>query len=164
MPADMIRRAQRLDEQSCRGILEKCTSGVLALSGTDGYPYALPLSYAPCGDAIYFHCAVKGYKLDCIRGDARVSFCVVERDEVAPERFTTVYRSVIVYGRMSIVTDADEIRRAAVLLAERYCPLETEESIDAAIESAWSRLAVLRLDIEHITGKQAAELIGKRDN
>lgn len=164
MSADMIRKAQRLDEQSCREILEKCTLGVLALSGTDGYPYALPLSYAPCGDAIYFHCAVKGYKLDCIRGDARVSFCVVERDEVIPERFTTVYRSVIVYGRMSIVTDEGEVRRAAELLAKRYFPHKTDESIDAAIERTWGRLAALRLDIEHITGKQAGELVGKRDN
>ncbi len=36
----------------CRG-----TSGVLALSGDDDYPYAVPISFVFDGAKLYFHCA-----------------------------------------------------------------------------------------------------------
>jgi hypothetical protein len=57
-------------------VLERGTSGVLALAGDDGYPYAVPLSYVYCGGKLFFHSAVQGHKLDAIARCDKASFCV----------------------------------------------------------------------------------------
>ena len=51
---EMRRKRQILSAQECISILEKDTSGVLALDGDDGYPYAVPLSYLYENGKIYF--------------------------------------------------------------------------------------------------------------
>lgn len=56
--------------------------GFLAMCGVGGYGYGLPMSYVADGDRIYFHCAPEGEKLDAIRENDRVSFCVVDRTRV----------------------------------------------------------------------------------
>ena len=106
---EMRRNKQALSDEECREILERCTSGTLAVLGDEGYPYAVPLSYVFINGHIYFHCARAGHKLDAIRACDKVSFCVIDRDEVIPEKFTTKYRSVIVFGRAREVTDPEEI-------------------------------------------------------
>ena len=63
---EMRRKKQALPPEMSAEILERGTSGVLALSGDDGYPYALPISYVYDGGHIYFHCAKSGHKLDAI--------------------------------------------------------------------------------------------------
>ena len=60
---EMRRKKQALSLAECARILYRGTSGVLALSGDGGYPYAVPLSYVYAGDRIYFHCAKQGHKL-----------------------------------------------------------------------------------------------------
>ena len=42
---EMRRNKQQLSNEECGEILRKSTAGVLAVSGDDGYPYAVPLSY-----------------------------------------------------------------------------------------------------------------------
>lgn len=93
------RRKQALSAQLCEEILRRGTSGVLALAGDGGYPYAVPMSYAFDGGKLYFHCAREGHKLDAIRREPKASFCVIDRDTVVPEEYTTYFRSVIfLYG------------------------------------------------------------------
>jgi nitroimidazol reductase NimA-like FMN-containing flavoprotein (pyridoxamine 5'-phosphate oxidase superfamily) len=41
----MRRNRQQLSEEKSIAILQKATSGVLALLGDNGYPYAVPISY-----------------------------------------------------------------------------------------------------------------------
>ena len=43
---EMRRHLQKLSLQENKDILTKATSGVLAVSGEDGYPYAVPMSFA----------------------------------------------------------------------------------------------------------------------
>ena len=68
---EIRRTKQLLSEKDCAEILNKCTSGVLALHGDNGYPYAVPLSFVYKGNCIYFHCALKGHKIDAIGRDNR---------------------------------------------------------------------------------------------
>ena len=95
---EMRRKRQALPQEGMDAVLQKGTSGVLAVSGDHGYPYAVPLSYVYDGKALYFHCAKAGHKLDGIRRDAKASFCVIDQDQVVPEEYTTYFRSVIVFG------------------------------------------------------------------
>ncbi|MBQ7355214.1 MAG: pyridoxamine 5'-phosphate oxidase family protein, partial [Clostridia bacterium] len=62
------------------------------------------------GGKIYFHSAVVGHKIDALRACDKVCFTVVDADEVVAEKFTTYYRSVIVFGRARILTDPADLR------------------------------------------------------
>ena len=109
---EMRRKRQALPPEACRAILEGGTYGVLALAGEVGYPYAVPLSYVYDGERLYFHCARAGHKLELIRRDGRASFCVIGQDQVVPAEYTTYFRSVIAFGRISILEDAGGKRAA----------------------------------------------------
>ena len=78
----MRRSRQALSWQETEEILRRGTSGVLALAGAEGYPYAVPLSYVYTQGILYFHCAKVGHKLESIRRCEKASFCVVDRDEI----------------------------------------------------------------------------------
>ena len=157
---EMRRFKQALTREQCGEILNRGTSGVLAAAGGGGWPYAVPLSYVWQNGKVYFHCAVTGHKIDAIRADSRVSFCVVDRDQIVPEKYTTYYRSVIVFGRVRILDDPEEKRRAAEALAVKYRP-GFPEAMAAEIDGSWERFLMVELDPEKITGKQAKELIGQ---
>ena len=156
----MRRNRQQLSKDECESILGRCTSGVLALTGDGGYPYAVPLSYVYANGAIIFHSAVQGHKVDAIRQDNRCSFCVIEQDDIRPAEFTTYFRSVIAFGRIHILEDADEKVQALRQLGRRYSP-NNEPGLQHEIDKSLDRVLLLRLDIEHLSGKQAIELTNK---
>ena len=156
---EMRRKRQQLTETECIEILKRNTSGVLAVSGDSGYPYAVPLSYVYDEHTLYFHCAKSGHKLDAIKDCDKVSFCVVDQDLVVPHEYTTYYRSVIVFGRASIVDQGDEIRSAIEKLAIKYYPDDSKDNRDLFIEKEYKALCMVKIQIERMTGKEAKELI-----
>lgn len=117
---EMRRNKQTLSREESIAVLNRGTSGVLAVSGDDGYPYAVPLSYAYHGSRLYFHCAKSGHKLDAIARNQKASFCVIDQDNVVPHEYTTYFRSVIVFGTARIVEDEAEKKRALEILAAKY--------------------------------------------
>lgn len=160
----MRRSRQELSRQDCDMILASCTSGVLALTGDGGWPYAVPMSYVYDGERIFFHCAKSGHKLDALQNEPRCSFCVVAQDKVSPEEYTTHFKSVIAFGRLRILDNEAEKRAAIEKLALRYAPLADSEAQSAEIERFWPALCMLELSIEHLSGKQAKELIPTQAN
>ena len=91
----MRRHRQQLSQGDCAAILSRGTSGVLAVAGDGGYPYAVPLSYVYQEGTLFFHCAKAGHKLDALRRCSKASFCVIDQDQVVPPEYTTYFRSVI---------------------------------------------------------------------
>ena len=81
---EMRRKKQSLPAEECVDILRRMLHGTLALLGDEGYPYAVPVSYVYADGKIYFHSALAGHKVDAIARDGRVSFSVVEQDDVKP--------------------------------------------------------------------------------
>ncbi len=155
---EMRRKRQQLSEAESIKVLQKGTSGVLALHGDDNYPYAVPLSYVLDENTLYFHSALTGHKVDAVKRNPKASFCVIDMDCILPERFTTCYRSVIAFGKVEVVEDPAEKRDAIEKLAQKYSPCHMDGA-PAEIQSAWAHLCILRLKIEHLTGKQAKELM-----
>lgn len=156
---EMRRKRQQLTDTECIEILKRNTSGVLAVSGDSGYPYAVPLSYVYDEHTLYFHCAKSGHKLDAIKDYDKVSFCVVDQDLVVPQKYTTYYRSVIVFGRASIIDQEDEIRSAIEKLAIKYYSDDSKDNRDSFIEKEYKALCMVKIQIEHMTGKEAKELV-----
>ena len=157
----MRRSKQKLSLKECEDILFCGSSGVLALAGDDGYPYAVPISYAYDGDCIYFHCAKAGHKLDAIRRNNKASFCVVAQDLVVPEEYTSYFRSVIAFGKVTFIEEPDEKRRALRILAEKYSA-EFLEGAEKEIEDKLSAVCIFCLEIEHLSGKEAIEFAEAR--
>lgn len=158
---EMRRKRQSLSTEECVAILERMPNGTLALYGDDGYPYAVPVSYVYADGKIYFHSAMQGHKVDAVRRNGNVSFCVVEQDDVKPAEFTTYFRSVIVFGKARILTDEDEKRNALCLLADKYS--HGEVGMEAEIAKGFNKLLMVEITVEHITGKEAIELVRKRN-
>ena len=157
---EMRRSRQSLTDQESIILLEEGSSGVLAVAGDDGYPYAVPLSYVYDSGSrdVYFHCALSGHKLDAVHKNPKVSFCVIGQDQVVPEEYTTYYRSVIVFGTVCVIEDQAEKTAAANKLAEKYTPDDTKEQRQKVVEESLSRMHMLKLQIEHMTGKESIEL------
>ena len=155
----MRRKRQQLSEKECRAVLERGTSGVLAVSGDDGYPYAVPLSYVYTEGKLFFHSAKSGHKIDAIRRNAKASFCVIDQDLVVPEEYTSYFRSIIAFGTIRILEDSQEKREAIEKLAVKYAPADSAANRARAIEREWAPLCMLEMTIDHLSGKQAIELV-----
>lgn len=155
---EMRRKKQLLGEKECVEILEKGTSGVLALLGDHEYPYAIPMSYVYDDSKIYFHSAKSGHKIDAIRKCSKASFCVVAQDEIHPEAYTTYYKSVIAFGKIRILEDENEIRQAMEKLAVKYHPKDKEANRAREITKGWNAFCMMELAVEHMTGKKAKEI------
>ena len=159
---EMRRKKQQLTQEETMVILREGTSGVLSLTGDEGYPYGVPLSYVYDGDKLYFHCAKEGHKIDAIRKNPKASFCVIAQDEIVPERYTTCYRSVIAFGSVRILENEGEKRRAIEELALKYAPEDSEENRQNYIEKDWEPLCMLEMTVEHLSGKEAIELVRRK--
>ncbi len=156
----MRRFKQQLDEAEVTRILKDNTSGVLALVDGNGYPYAVPLSYVYADGKIYFHSAKTGHKIDAVKNCKKASFCVIDKDDVQPEEYTTYYKSVIAFGSVEIVEDAEEALSAIKILGDKYYPSHDAE-LQNEIEKNKDLFAIIKFEIEHATGKQAVELLRK---
>lgn len=158
---DMRRKRQQLADADCIAILQKATAGTLALLGDNDYPYAVPISYVYDKGKLYFHSAMAGHKVDAIRRCNKASFCVIDQDDVRPEKYTTYFRSVIAFGRIRIVEDDAERVAIMRMLGNRYNP-HHDEALQKEMESGLAHMLAIRFDIEHLTGKEAIELVRQR--
>lgn len=161
---EMRRKRQQLSTDDSISILRNGTSGVLAVAGDDGYPYAVPISYVYDDGKLFFHGAKSGHKLDAIQRNCKVSFCVTDMDRVVPEEYTTYFRSVIVFGQIRILEDEAEKRAAIKKLAVRYAPDDSADHRQEAIDREYAPLCMLELTIEHMTGKESIELVNSKMN
>ena len=159
---EMRRTRQALPPEEISAVLERGTSGVLALAGDDGYPYAVPISYVYDGERIYFHSARAGHKLDAVRREPKASFCVIDQDQIVPAEYTTYFRSVIAFGTVRILEEDGEKRAAIEKLAVKYAPVDSRENRDSAIDREWAPLCMLEMSVEHLSGKEAIELVRQR--
>lgn len=155
---ELRRRKQALSVEENIQVLNRGTSGVLAVTGDDDYPYAVPLSYVYYNNKIFFHCAKTGHKLDAIAKNEKVSFCVIDMDQVVQEEYTTYFRSVIVFGKARILDD-EEKRRALEILTARYSPDQEKSHQLQAIEKDFNIVCMVEIAIEHMSGKEAKELL-----
>lgn len=157
----MRRNAQQLPDDEAKEILRRGSFGTLALLGDDGYPYSLPISYVYADGIIYFHSAKSGHKVDAIAKEPKASFSVVASDDVKPAEFTTYYSSVICFGHITAVTDEKEFVAATLALGEKYNP-GNREATEAEMARFAGHFLIYKMEIEHMTGKEAKELMMAR--
>ncbi|MCK4509744.1 MAG: pyridoxamine 5'-phosphate oxidase family protein [Desulfuromonadales bacterium] len=147
----MRRSDKALPDDATVSLLQAGEYGVLSTVDGEGQPYGVPLNYSFDGERLYFHCALKGHKLDNILANNKVSFCVVGRTKLLPAEFSTEYESVIVTGSASVV-QGDEKYQALVSLLEKYSADFIDEGRDYIVKLD-SRTKVVRVDVDSMTGK-----------
>jgi len=153
----MRRIKQLLSKEDTQKVMERCSNGVMACLGDDDYPYAVPFNYVYYNDKIYFHSAKAGHKLDSIIKNPKVSFAVVDKDQIVSEEYTSYFRSVIAFGKARIV-EGDEWYEAFSVLVEKYSLDRPKEEKVKEIEGC-QRSHIIAIDVDHITGKEAKELV-----
>ncbi|MDF2891616.1 MAG: Pyridoxamine 5-phosphate oxidase-related FMN-binding [Clostridia bacterium] len=107
MHREMRRKDRQTSTEAAMDILQRGEYGILATLGENNMPYAVPLSYANVENCIYFHCAKVGHKLDNIKANSKVSFCVVGDTKVIPNQFSTSFESIIAFGTAEIIEDKE---------------------------------------------------------
>ncbi|MGG7162352.1 pyridoxamine 5'-phosphate oxidase family protein [Clostridium ihumii] len=147
----MRRKDKEIKNKEAMELLKKCDHGVLSTVDSNGYPYGVPISYVYKNDSIYFHCAIEGKKLENILCNDKVSFCVVGDTKLIPEKFTFKYESVIVFGIASEVND-NEKNEVLLELIKKYAEDYVEKGKEYIINSC-AKTRVIKIDIEHISGK-----------
>ena len=149
----MRRKDKEIGTDEAINLLTNCEYGVLSTVGNDGQPYGVPLNYTYKDNCIYFHCALKGHKIDNIDDNPKVSFCTVGNTEVLPSEFSTNYVSAVAFGVASEVQGTERYD-ALVLLLEKFSPGFIEEG-KKYIEKLDKVTKVIKIQIQHISGKKA---------
>lgn len=151
MYKEMRRKDRQLPEDEIQHILNTADYGVLSTVSEDGTPYGIPLNYAYKENKIYFHCAAAGHKLDNIKENPQISFCITSDVEVVSNKFTTKYKSVILFGTAKEADDEDKLD-ILKLLIEKYSSAHIESGMKYIKEGA-KHTSIYEIEISHITGK-----------
>ena len=123
----------------------------------DNEPYIVTLNYGYDTDknALYFHNALQGLKIDFIKCNPNVCATVIDDRGYIMNECAHAYRSVVFWGKMSIVEDIVEKKHAMEILLnhlEDNPDIIKERSLKN--DEVYSELGILRLDIMEITGKK----------
>jgi hypothetical protein len=137
-------------------LLNICPVGRLGTIGKDGYPRIKPLNFIYLDGTIYFHSAREGEKIDDIDRDNRVIFEIDEplgyvKSDINPCSAKYLYRSVMIKGKAVVVDDDAERLLVLKLLMMKYRP---EGGYGEFLPEKLGITAVVRIDIEEITGKE----------
>ena len=154
---EMRRKRQQISNEECERVLRENVTGVLGVIGDGGYPYTVPVNYHYTDGKIYFHGAKSGHKIDSMLRNDKVSFCVIDRDDVDSEKMTTLYRSVIIFGRARVIDDTEEMIEKVREFGLRYNP--SLDAVNAEIKAELPGLRVFEITPEHMTGKVGKELL-----
>lgn len=142
--------------------MERCTNGILACMGDEDYPYAVPVSYTYTEGKIYIHSAKAGHKIDAIIKHPKVSFTVVDEDQIVSAEYTSYFRSVIAFGKARLA-EGEERLEAFRDLVEKYSGDQPEQSKMDSIEKC-TNSHMIAIDVDHITGKEAIEFVRMKES
>lgn len=147
-----IRRADRaVSESEAKTIVQQGEYGVLSTASADGQPYGVPLNYCYVNDAVYFHCAAEGHKIENLVANDKVSFTVVGKTEVQPDKFTSKYSSAIVFGKATEIFGAEK-QKALIEVLKKYSPGHMESGMKT-IEQYENKVRIYKISIVALTGK-----------
>jgi len=153
----LTRIKQALSPSECEKVLKNTLRGTLALSGDEGYPYAMPVNhyYDAENRTVYFHSGKAGYKIDCLDRSDKACFTVIDEGERREGEWWLTFRSVVIFGRIARVEDAATIEQISRALSHKFT--QDEAYIDREVEKYASATLLLALRIENIQGKIVRE-------
>lgn len=156
-----VRRSDRAvhDETWIRDLLHRAPLGFLA-SVEDAQPFINSnlFVYNEEANAIYFHTARRGRTRDNIEKHDEVCFTVAEMGRLLPAKtaleFSIEYRSVVVFGQASLISDEPSAIAALQALLDKYAQ-HLKPGIDyrPPVKKEMERTSTFRLKIASWSGK-----------
>lgn len=156
----MRRKDRQKDEQFARDLLGRCEYAVLSTVNEDGTPYGVPVSPVLEGNTVYFHCALRGQKIDNMGKNSAVCLSCVGDTRLVPEEFSTEYQSAVAVGTAAMVEDREEKIHALRLICEKYAASNLE-AFDSEVNRSLKRTGICKVTLTEITGK-AKEIKGRQ--
>ena len=155
---EMRRFKQQVSDDECKKILTEENRGAFSVIGDNGYPYTIPINfyYDETDHKIYFHGAKEGHKVDAINQCNKVCFTTWNQGFKKEGHWEWNVTSVVVFGRVALVTDRTVIEDRLRKLAIKYYPTEDEVEEEMSSSSA-DRVQLYAIEIEHMTGKLVNE-------
>lgn len=160
MGTTMRRRDKEIrDRREIDRIIAEAQVCRLGLYDADGV-YIVPLSFAYDSSGtgtLFFHSAHQGRKIDCIHRSHRASFEIDRMLELTARRpdeactWSMSYESVMGHGQISLVDDSRDKRAALDRIMHRYTGRGGWDYPDGMLQQT----AIIRLDIEEVTGKRS---------
>jgi nitroimidazol reductase NimA-like FMN-containing flavoprotein (pyridoxamine 5'-phosphate oxidase superfamily) len=141
------------DRDAVEAIIRDSLVCRLALSD-ENRPYVVPLCFGYKDNTLYFHSSPEGKKIEILRKNGNVCFEfdidqeVVQDDK--PCKWTMNYRSVIGFGKGSVVEDLEEKRKGLDAIMQHYAG-RSFEYVEPAIENT----VIIKVDVESMTGKKS---------
>ena len=132
-------------------VLQNAEYGILSIASLDGEPYGVPLNYCVIDNAIYFHCAGEGKKLNILSQNNSVSFCSIGVTKILPEQFGMNYESTIISGKAEEVTGGEK-QSALEGILKKYASRFLTEGLEY-IKANTATTRVYKIVIQSITGK-----------
>lgn len=151
---ELSKKDRALSREEAIKILTETEDGTLALIGDNGYPYSVPMSFAYADGKIYLHGLNKGYKMDLLRKNDKVSFSVIGESVTVPEKTSVRFKSVIIFGRARILPD--EEKGAAIALISKKYSGDYPEVVEKTTKAFWNAFSAMEIEIEQMTGKWCA--------
>ncbi len=153
----MRRIKQQFSTEECFSLLKSEKRGVLSVLGDDDYPYGIPLNFIfdESDNAIYFHGAKEGHKIDAIKKHNKASFCIFNQGYKNPDEWFYNVQSVIVFGKIELLEQSEMTKEKCENLGLKYMP--TKGLVDETMSKHFNNVQMLKLSIEHITGKNIKE-------
>lgn len=155
---ELVRKHKELPKDICIEVLKNETRGVLSVLGDNDYPYGMPMNhfYNEEDGKIYFHCGNVGHRLESLRKHDKVCFCCYDQGYKNEGEWHYNVKSVIAFGRIKIVDDADKIVDISTKLCDKFpCG---EGYAEKEIAAALHRTLLLEMTVEHMCGKLVTEL------
>ena len=141
-------------------ILEEAKYVTIAMTDVDG-PYLATLTHAydKTRNAIYFHCALEGRKVDILKRDNRVwGQALVDKGYVTG-KCDHLYETVQFKGKVSFINFAGEKRHALEVMIRKN-EKRPKAVIDRQVtDESVSHVNIGRIDIEYMSGKRADRVI-----
>jgi nitroimidazol reductase NimA-like FMN-containing flavoprotein (pyridoxamine 5'-phosphate oxidase superfamily) len=154
---DLRRKEQEIRETSeLKAILAKTRYVTVAMC-KNNEPYLVTLSHGYDGErnALYFHCAYAGKKIEILKANDRVwGQALVDRGYV-PGKCDHLFSTVQFSGRVSFVEDASEKRHALAVMINQL-EQEPDKVMAAQVSDASvAKVCIGRIDIGFLSGKRS---------
>lgn len=150
------------DPEWIRSFLRRQPAGVLGTVAR-GEPFLAPLLFVYDADAhaVFLHLSPEGRTVANVRDGSPATFAVFDYGRLLPDEhpvaFSIEYESVIVHGPATILEDSEAKRAALDATMAKFAPqLEKGADYEQMAADSVDRTAVIRLDVEHWSGKQNA--------
>jgi len=151
--SDLRRKDRAMSLSEAKTFLEEQMVGRLALTVNDR-PYIVPLNYLYLDGKICFHSARYGQKISFLRQNHNVCF---EVDRVfgftkggEDCSYAPLYKSVIAYGKATIVKEETERLKILSKLVQKYYDSKPDSFTAEMLE----KTLVIAIEITKMTGKQ----------